>query len=126
MKQTAIIFCGSDAVAARKFAATIGNGDWNTVLASAYEFNRKEQNGKAYVMPDVPRWHKDRIAAAYPDFVDVKPKLEKIEDYVSDRVFDGVRPLSVKHRGRGRFFVMRGIEIVSGPHTKQEAQSLLK
>ncbi len=110
MKQTAIVFCGSDELAARNFAATIRNSQWITVLASAYEFNRKDYQGRAYIMPDVPRWHADRIAAAYPDFIAVGVK----------------EPLTAKHRGHGRFFVMRGLQIVSGPHSKLEAQGLLK
>lgn len=32
--------------------------------------------------------------------------------------------LAAKHRGRGKFYVMRGDEIVSGPHTKDEAMRL--
>lgn len=33
-------------------------------------------------------------------------------------------PLSVEHRGFGRWYVMRGTETVSGPHTQAEAQRM--
>lgn len=69
MKQLAIVFCGNDHGAARELAATIRNGEWNAVVASAYEFNRKEAGHRAYVMADVPAWHRDRIKAAFADTV---------------------------------------------------------
>lgn len=122
MKQTAIVFCGADEAAGRSFAASIRCGDWITILANAYVFNRKEYQGKAYVMPDVPKWHRDRIAAAYPDStIDVNSPPS---DLAGKSVPDGV--LTVKHRGRGKFYVMRGTEIVSGPHSKQSAIEIIK
>jgi len=110
MKQTAIVFAGADEKSAKTFAITLNGGEWAWSIASAYSFNRKEVTGKAFVMPDVPNWHRDRIFAAYPDAV---------------MVGVAVKP-TVKHRGFGRFYVMRGDKVISGPHSKQEAQSLVK
>lgn len=48
-----------------------------------------------------------------------KPLGELIGDPMS------TEPLTAEHRGFGRWYVMRGGETVSGPHTHAEAQRLV-
>ena len=117
-KALAIIFCGNDTDAAKAFAASLRNGENSVTLADAYSFNRNEEDGHAYIMPDVPGWHRDRIAAAYPISSDVPPTKANREP------FPAAALMTVKHRGRGKFYIMRGQDIISGPHTKDEAKRL--
>src|ERR1043166_1681222 len=113
MKRLAIVYAGADELAARDFAFHKRNSEWGVSVGSAYSFNGNSGEDMAYVMPDVPNWHRDRIVAAYQETILVAGEEPKPKPYV-------------KHRGRGRFYVMRGNSIVSGPHSKQEALSLIK
>lgn len=66
MKPITLIYCGSDGAAAKAFAASARNGERTILLRDAYSFDGvPEKNADVVVMPDVPRWHRDRIIAAY-------------------------------------------------------------
>src|SRR5689334_15747218 len=102
MRQLALIFCGEDERAARVVSAQIRNDNWNAHVISAYVFNEKEEEAdRVIIMPDVPKWHGDRIIAAYPNAVrqEAEPREEKI---VSFKAPEHVEPIVPKRRGRPR------------------------
>ena len=83
------------------------------------------------IMPDVPGWQRARITQVYGE----------VEEYISDgdqnqpeeevvfRKPMGLMPpkesdKKAVHRGGGRWFVMSGDDIISGPHDKIEATRL--
>lgn len=82
------------------------------------------------IMDDVPDWHKKRIEAVYGEVEEVIPSKE-VEERVSSAA---LRPLGnfppkentkrAVHRGGGRWFVMDGEQVISGPHDKAEAQRI--
>ncbi len=100
MKKQSIVFAGADEIAARDFAFHQRDKDSHVSVASAYEFNGGEVGGQVYIMPDVPRWHKDRIAAAYPDFIQVK-ETERVRQFVRGADAE-LRTIMVRPRGRPR------------------------
>lgn len=93
MKKLALIFCGEDSNSARTVANSIKNDEWGAQVVSAYEFNHREADAdRVIIMRDVPGWHADRIAAAYPHCESTKTKPEEKPEMI-----DAVLP---KRRGR--------------------------
>ena len=105
MRHLALVFCGEDERAARAITAQIRNDEWNAHVISAYVFNEKEEEAdKVIIMPDVPKWHGDRVAAAYPKAERrqaEKQKEQKIEP-LSFKAPEHVEPIVPKRRGRPR------------------------
>lgn len=130
MKTTTLIYCGPDGEAGKALAQGIRSPTHRVMLRDAATFNRDvEACEHIVVMSDVSAFHRDRLIAAYGlckvmadgGYVDQQP-LGLVGETASAQY--GQNPLIAKHRGRGRYFVMRGDVIVSGPHTKDEAQRL--
>ena len=129
MKRLALIFCGEDTDSAKALSAEIrADYEWRAIIISGFEFNGKEHKpDRVVIMNDLPSWHSDRIVAAYPS-AERKQKAGKAKPIAIPEKIDeeaAFLPKYMKHRGRGRFYVMQGTEIVSGPHTKAEAAGLL-
>lgn len=111
-----LVMCGEDGEAGKAVAVRLRKEGHRAVLADAGVFKgRADPCDAVVVMPDVPAWKRDRIEAAYPG------KVERTDAAPAQSPAIG---LSIKHRGGGRWFVMRGEVIVSGPHSKDEAQRL--
>lgn len=132
MKTTTLIYCGHDGDAGKALASKLRTDGARAMLRDAATFNRDLEPCECVViMPDVSNFHADRLRAAYVGKVLALGGIAKpivtglIGETPSEQfIVPKVTPLTVKHRGRGRFYVMRGAEIVSGPHTKDEAQRL--
>lgn len=123
MKATILIYCGPDGNAGRGLAVTLRKNGDRVMLRDAATFNQDvEHCNKIVIMPDVGQWSKDRLVASYG--ADFKTEIVLHGKTVFGRDAAETETLIAKHRGRGRWFVMRGDEIVSGPHTKDEAQRL--
>lgn len=113
MKTRIVIFCGQDVVAAQAIASALRDGTTRVTLHDAgsfYGFAPGDVD-RVIVMGDVPGAKRDAIVAAYGARVDAVAKPAP-----------GAVPLVARHRGRGKYYVMRGREVVSGPFTKQQAE----
>lgn len=84
------------------------------------------------IMSDVPNWQRKRITEVYGDEVK-EVELQEVNSEVLERKPMGLMPelqnpaalkKEAKHRGGGRWFVMEGENIISGPHDKAEAVRL--
>jgi hypothetical protein len=102
MKKQAIVFCGADEVAGRKYSDNLKSYELSSCVASAFVFNGREMEGQAYIMPDVRGWHKDRIAAAYPDYIQVKSTEPEHAQVFVQRPDSFLRTVTVGRRGRPR------------------------
>src|SRR5689334_4906564 len=109
MRHLALVFCGEDERAARAVTAQLRNDEWNAHVISAYVFNEKEEEAdKVIIMPDVPKWHGDRVAAAYPNAVRREAEKPKEDTIISFKATAGekveiVEPIvPPKRRGRPR------------------------
>lgn len=82
------------------------------------------------IMPDVPPWQRERIMKVYGEPVEQEEIQEPGQSPEADLPPEGSsdpEPVVEKkavHRGGGRWFVMAGDDIVSGPHDKAEAAKL--
>ena len=114
MKSTILIYCADDdAKAAKALAASLRDGQSRVLLCSAGAFRRVEQTCERIVFTDgVPAWRRATIKAAH--------------GLDGEVVIRADRPIAkqAKHRGFGRWYVMRGVEVVSGPHTREDAERL--
>jgi hypothetical protein len=116
MRSTTLLFYGSDALAATGRSAELRKQGEIVMVTAASAFMGQESCTRVEIMPDVHGWQRDRIIEAFGDRVSW-PLVKRYPGESS--------ALTFKHRGRGRFFVMRGEEIVSGPHTREEAEALV-
>lgn len=121
MKKTTLIYCGPDTHAGVDLAKSMRGPEHLVFLRDAGTFDGKaERCDGIHIMPDVAHARALALENAYQD---------RIKYSLFDRTdFDHPRPckivladLSVKHRGHGKFYVMRGDEIVSGPHDGKNA-----
>lgn len=114
-------------VRAREICAQ-SKGDYARVYDVGVWDGTPDKCDNVEIMSDVPKWHRKRIMEVYgePQEVETKPVdddlvrqpmglLPQKEERSSKRAM---------HRGAGRWFVMSGEEIVSGPHDKSEATRL--
>lgn len=131
MKTTTLIYCGPDGDAGRVLAEKYRADGERAMLRDAATFNHdKESCERIVIMPDVSTWQRDRLVAAYGAGMKIdivicgNERVATVPGPNTTTVKVQLPPLTAKHRGRGKFYVMRGDEIVSGPHTKAEAQRL--
>jgi hypothetical protein len=87
------------------------------------------------VLPDVPKWQRQRIEQVYGEIKEVSQEPQNQIEAL-ERKSMGLMPekpelpnpaLDEKravHKGGGRWFVMQGEERLSGPHDKVEAMKL--
>jgi hypothetical protein len=110
MKPTILIYCGEDGEAGKALAASLRDGKSHVVMCAAGAFSGVQYLCERIVFTrDVPQRLRSAIEAAHG----VKAEVAKAS-----------APVSLKHRGFGRWFLMRGDEVVSGPHTKEAAAKL--
>ncbi len=83
------------------------------------------------IMPDVPGWQRKRITSVYGEVEEYIPgEVAEVEVEIPSAIKQmGLMPpkennKKAVHRGGGRWFVMEGDDIVSGPHDKAEAAKL--
>jgi hypothetical protein len=77
------------------------------------------------IMPDVPGWQRKRITAAFGEVQEtIVDEEEIIEQENPDVVTSKENNKKPVHRGGGRWFVMDGKTVLSGPHDKAEAARL--
>ena len=103
MRHLALVFCGEDERAARKITAQIRTDEWNAYVISSYVFNEKETEAdRVIIMPDVPKWHGDRIATAYPN-AERREEIPKEQTIISFQATSAepIAPI-VQHKRRGR------------------------
>lgn len=112
MKSLTLVFYSTDPAAARNIAASIRGGEMRASACDASVFTGAEPDAAAIVMPDVPAWRRKQIEAAYGLPSEITAPAPSVP------------AVTVKHRGFGKWFLMRGDEVVSGPHSKDEAQRL--
>jgi hypothetical protein len=132
VKTTTVIYC-FDNNSGKVLADTIRD-DYNSVLlcnASAFSTKEIEKCERVVIMPDVQARFRDLIEASYqgkiwpavvssPKTITAPIEIQKPEEPTQV----GVSKLRAKHCGHGKFYVMRGDEIISGPHTNDEALRL--
>jgi|APCry1669192522_1035417.scaffolds.fasta_scaffold02312_2 hypothetical protein len=70
-------------------------------------------------MPDVPADERDRIAALFGVTVSTGPST-------IEKVMIGADEYRAQHRGKGRWYVMRGDEIISGPYAKEDVEAAVE
>lgn len=126
-----IVFYNTNGSAAKTRAreiCAVNKGDYARVYDAASWDGSEDKCDAVEIMDDVPKWHRKRIDAVYSDkIVDANAK-EEIQEDTSQIETKQEENSSVEkkavHRGGGRWFVMDGETIISGPHDKSEAQRL--
>ncbi len=143
MKKTHLIFFAHDAEAAKAVAAKIRDTTDPAFLRDVSAFDGSDDPcDRVIIMPDVSEYMRGKINAVYGSKVDksvagiieIKEAQEQsatiagsgeVSTVVVNADTYAVPEKQIKHRGHGRFYVMRGDDILSGPHTKAEAESHL-
>lgn len=133
MKKTVFIYCGEDGTSAKQLAASLRTGDTRVTLNAANSFTgiADPRCDQAIVTADVAAWMRDRIETAYghlakaehpqqPQAAGETFQAESSLAFKDASLF----PFTARHKGFGRWYVMRGEETISGPHTKDVAQGL--
>jgi hypothetical protein len=128
-----IVFYASNGAAAKHRAREISaqsKGDYARCYDVSSWDNTPDKCDAVEIMPDVPSWQRDRITKVYGEVQEVIMDQEiRAEELVRQPM--GLMPpkqeeavvvqREAKHRGGGRWFVMSGDDIISGPHDKAEA-----
>jgi hypothetical protein len=117
MKKTVLIFFGDDGFAAKQRAAEFRNGLTNAFVRHASAFvGEIEIADRVVLMPDVSPYDATRLIAAYGDKVEGQPP--SAPGATEPECF------TVGKGPRGKFYVKRGKEIITGPfETEAEANS---
>jgi len=122
VKKIALIFFGEDGQAAKQRAAELRNGLTDAFVRQATAFiGEAEKADRVVIMPDVPRGEAERIAKVYGEKVDGAPAPALI--CTNDKPSGEYR---AQHRGKGRWYVMRGDEIISGPYEKDDVDAAVE
>lgn len=136
-----IVFYATNGAAAKARARAIA-ADTKGHYARCYDVasweNTEDKCDFVEIMPDVPGWQRDRILKVFGPVVPATevPVAEADEQTSAVEIeqpylkpmgnFPEKEQKTAKHRGGGRWFVMAGEEIISGPHDKEEAMRLSK
>lgn len=133
-----IVFYSNNGAAAKQRAreiAAASKGDYARCYDVGAWDNTLDKCDVVEVMPDVPGWQRDRITKVYGQIDEVKESETPDDDSLARKPM-GLMPAKPElenpvkaekkavHRGGGRWFVMSGEEIISGPHDKAEASKL--
>lgn len=124
-----IVFYHTDGAAAKLRAREIvarGKGNYARVYDVGSWDGSEDKCDSVEIMPDITNWQRKRITDVYGE---VEEHLVSDEEGVVGETIEVAgnkvpNNKTAKHRGGGRWFVMREDDIVSGPHEKAEAQRL--
>lgn len=109
MKTTTLIFFGHDGQAAKQRAAELRNGLANAFVRQADAFTGDvETADRIVLMPDVPAYAMARLEAAYAGKIEGGASVVVTETAEADGLTVGKGP-------RGKFYVKRAKEIITGP-----------
>lgn len=126
----AIVFYTTNGAAAkvrsREICAQV-KGNYARCYDAAVWDGSNDKCDEVEIMPDVTGWHRKRIVKVYGDkVVDHEVEMQKqevVNEIVQQEdIIEGTK--TAVHRGGGRWFVMDGEQIISGPHDKSEANRL--
>jgi hypothetical protein len=103
-----------------------GKGNYARVYdVSSWEGN-PDKCDSVEIMEDVPPWQRKRITDVYGEPQEQLIDEQHPEPSETITVDPNAKKntKTAKHRGGGRWFVMDGEAVISGPHEKAEAQRL--
>lgn len=127
-----IVFYANNGPAAKlrsREIAAVAKLDTARVIDVGFWDGEPTRCDRVEMMPDVPKWQRKRIVAAYGEISQdaelQEPAQEEQEEptTIIPEQSHGEEKKAV-HKGGGRWFVMKGDEKLSGPHDKAEAQRL--
>jgi len=113
MKSVIRIYSGEDGTAGRAVAAKLRARDATVSQHSAFEFVEAAPCDRVIIMPDVPKWLRQRLAAAYGGKVEAE--RAEVPAVKVEAPAPALEPLSVRKGPFGRFYVKRGTERIAGP-----------
>lgn len=135
-----IVFYATNGEAAKlrgREIVALGKGNYARVYDVTSWMGSADKCDAVEIMPDVPGWQRKRITDVYGEIEEhiIEGEGEGIETTASGGEIGPAQTISVdleskknnkvaKHRGGGRWFVMEGETVISGPHEKAEAQRL--
>ena len=138
-----IVFYATNGAAAKQRAraiAAVNKGDFARCYDVGVWDGTHDRCESVEIMADVPDWQRDRISSVFGAIEEQIVDQEEVSDVddlqqegisaategdASDVATEGeaeiVSEKRAVHRGGGRWFVMSGEDIISGPHDKAEA-----
>ena len=131
-----IVFYSTDGKAAKQRAREI-SATSKSDYARCYDVSvwggTPDKCDSVEIMKDVPGWQRKRITDVYGEVEEyIAPEGDSIE--VAQEVSSAIKSMGLMpakesdkkavHRGGGRWFVMSGDTVLSGPHDKTEAAKL--
>lgn len=129
-----IVFYATNGAAAKQRAraiAAVNKGDFARCYDVGVWDGTHDRCDSVEIMADVPDWQRDRISSVFGAIEEQIVDQEEVSD-VDDQQQEEIAVATegeaeivsekrAVHRGGGRWFVMSGEDIISGPHDKAEA-----
>lgn len=137
-----IVFYTSDSQSAKNRSRQLVavKGDYASMIDAGFWSGERMKCDVVEIMPDVSGWQRKRIMAVFEEekikemYFEDPPAEEQQEqalkisgvdiNNITGSTSTEVIEKKAVHRGGGRWFVMAGDQIISGPHEKAEATRL--